>query len=188
MTDTKRPKTALDSDTMARWMETKAAGTHHVFRFRYVCPHCEAVWCQDITDDPDDFAEKPIPDRRNLGRAMLCGTCEARSRMIVGSVVADIEPEFCLQDRDLYESLGKLYRDHNTSWVMVKGMGPYNGDPKSLLDEKREQVLKVATRKDGGRTLRRCSYTITEATERKWRSFDAPDPRRVTTGKQRLGR
>lgn len=187
MIEAKRPKTALDSETMARWMETKAAGTHHVFRFRYVCPHCEATWFQDITEDPEDFAAKPIPDRRNLGRAMLCGTCEAKSRMIIGSVVAEIVPEFAITESALFASLGKLYSDHNMGWVTVKGMGAYNGDPKSLRDDKREQVKQIATRQDGDRTFRRGAYTISEATNLKWRDFEAPDPRKVS-GKQRLGR
>lgn len=187
MTEAKRAKTAISSEQMERWVETKQAGTHHVFRFRYVCPHCETVWYQDITDDPEDFARNPIPDRRNLGRAMLCGTCEARSRMIVGSVVADIETEYCLTKSDLFNSLGRLYNDHNTTWVMVKGMGPYNGDPKSLRDDKREQVLKIATQKEGSQTFRRSSYTITEATENKWRPFDAPDVRKQQNGRRRLG-
>lgn len=187
--ETKRPKTALTSEELARWVETKAAGTHHVFRMRFVCPHCVETWYQDITDDPHDFASKPLPDRRNLGRAMLCGTCEALSRMVMGSVVPEVASEFIIPERDLFDSLGKLYTDHNMGWVACKGMGPYNGDPKSLIDQKRDQVKVIATRKEGNRVFRRAAYTVSEVYANEWRRFDEPQPQQArASAKPRLGR
>jgi hypothetical protein len=178
-----RPKTALDSATMERWMETKASGTHHVFRFRIVCPHCGTVWYQDVTEDPQDFAANPFPDRRNLGRAMLCGTCEALSRMVLGSVAVDMETRYVIGKDELFASLGKLYTDHATTWVNVKGMGEYNGDPKSLRDDKRDQAKAVNfLDMGGGRFQRRAGVTLSDAWALGWVQGDLQEPQNRPSG------
>lgn len=182
-----RPKTALHSEELEKWIESKGKGIHHVFRFRIVCPHCGTVWYQDITEDPDLFAATPLIDRRNLGRAMLCGTCEALSRMVLGSVAVDMETRFVLDRHDLYNSLGKLYSDHATTWVAVKGMGPYNGDPKSLRDDRTQQAKAVNfVDMGGGRFQRRAGVTLSDAWALGWVQGDIPEPKSAGSSRRRM--
>ena len=187
MSATTRPKTALQSEQLERWVESKARGTHHVFRMRYVCPHCGEVWRQDITEDPVEFGKHPLPDRRNLGRAMLCGTCEAKSRMVLGSVAVDMETRYVLDKDELYASLGNLYTDHNMGWVTVKPMGPYSGDPKTLLDEKAERAKEVNfVDMGGGRFQRRAAVTMSDAWALGWVRGDAPEPKTAGSSRRRM--
>lgn len=183
----KRPKTALQSEAIERWIETKANGQHHVFRMRYVCPHCGTVWHQDITEDPVAFGNTPLPDRRNLGRAMLCGTCEAKSRMVLGSVAVDMETRYVLDRHELHTSLGNLYSDHHTKWVMVAPRGPFNGDPKSLLDEKAQQGKAVNfVDMGGGRFQRRAAITLSDAWALGWVQGDLPEPKTAGSSRRRM--
>lgn len=186
MESTTRPKTALHSEELEKWIESKAKGIHHVFRFRIVCPHCGTVWYHDITEDPELFAATPLVDRRNLGRATLCGTCEAKSRMVLGSVAVDMETRYVLDKHDLYTSLGKLYSDHATTWVAVKGMGPYNGDPKSLRDDRSKQAQEINfVDLGGGRFQRRAAVTMAQAQDLGWVAFDTPEPANQPNGSNR---
>jgi transcription elongation factor Elf1 len=187
MEATKRAKTALHSEALERWIDTKANGQHHVFRMRYVCPHCGTVWHQDITEDPVAFGNVPLVDRRNLGRAMLCGTCEAKSRMVLGSVAVDMETRYVLDKDELYASLGKLYTDHNMGWVMVKPMGPYSGDPRTLLDEKAQQAKAINfVEMGGGRFQRRAGVTLSDAWALGWVQGDIPEPKTAGSSRRRM--
>lgn len=187
MESTTRPKTVLHSEQLERWIESKAKGTHHVFRFRIVCPHCGVVWYHDITEDPEVFAATPLVDRRNLGRATLCGTCEALSRMVLGSVAVDMETRYVMDKHDLYASLGKLYTDHATTWVTVKGMGPYNGDPKSLRDDRKAQAKAINfVDMGGGRFQRRAGVTLSDAWALGWVQGDIPEPKSAGSSRRRM--
>lgn len=183
---TERPKTALHSEQLEAWIESKAKGQHHVFRMRYVCPHCGEVWYQDVTEDPVVFGNQGLPDRRNLGRAMLCGTCEALSRMVLGSVAVDMETRYVLDRDDLFQSLGKLYTDHATSWVMVQGRGPYNGDQKTLKDDKRDHAKAINFMDVGGRKQRRAGVTLSDAWALGWVQGDIPEQRTAGSNRRRM--
>lgn len=183
----KRPKTALHSEQLERWIDTKRKGTHHVFRMRLVCPHCGTAWYQDITEEPEVFGTVPLVDRRNLGRAMLCGSCEAKSRMVLGSVAVDMETRYVIDRHDLDASLGKLFTDHATPWVAVKAMGPYDGNPKSLRDDRKEAAKAVNfVDLGGGRLQRRAGVALSDAWALGWIQGDLPEPKTAGSNRRRM--
>lgn len=173
----KAERITLGSAFGDRWRSSLAAGRHHVFRMRYLCPCCDAPWYQDVTEEPEAFAATPIPDRRALGRAMLCGTCEALSRMLLVSDASESEETFVIDSGRLFDRLGRLYREPGLSWVSVKGMGPFDGDPKSLRDDKRDAAKAINFVQDGGRWYRRASVSVSDAVAAKWIAWDAPGPK-----------
>lgn len=186
-TTKKAERITIDSAFGERWRSGHAAGRHHVFRMRYVCPCCDGVWYQDVTEEPDAFAAVLLPDRRALGRAMLCGKCDALSRMLMVSDASASEEAFVISASRLYECLGRLYREPEMRWIDVKGMGPYDGNQKSLRDDRRQAAKEVNFRQDGARWIRRASVTVSQAIEFKWMPFDAEGPKpKVEKSKSRF--
>ena len=184
----KAERVTLCSEFGDRWRASLAAGKHHVFRMRYLCPCCDTPWYQDVTEDPESFASKPLPDRRALGRAMLCGKCDALSRMLLRSDASESEDAFVLSSSRLFEDLGRLYREPNLRWVDVKGMGPFDGNPKSMRDEKKTAAKAINFVQDGTRWTRRASVTVSQAVELKWMAFDAPGPKAKAQPQNRFRR
>lgn len=169
----KAERIALGSVFGDRWRASESAGRHHVFRMRYLCPCCDTPWYQDVTEEPEAFAATPIPDRKVLGRAILCGKCDALSRMLLVSDVAASEDAFVLSASRLYDCLGRLYREPGIRWIDVKGMGQYDGNPKSLRDDKMSAAKEVNFRQDGTRWIRRASVSVSDAVAFGWMAFDA---------------
>lgn len=166
-------RTILKSEDIERWIESKRNGGHHVFRFRFLCPHCKSPWYQDITEDPQVFASNPFPDCRNLGKAMLCGRCDAMSRMTIGFPGEGEEQRFAISKEQIFESLGKLYKDHSVTWIQVEGLGPYSGDPKSLRDEKANAAKEINFVKASDSLYhRRAGVSISTAENLGWAKFD----------------
>ena len=187
MTTTDRPRTALDSDRTKRWIDTKARGIHHVFRIRFLCPRCRTPWYQDITEEPEVFKAQGVPDRRNLGRAMLCGTCDSLSRMILGSVSAETETMYVLSADDVFDALAPLWKEPGLTWVSVEGMGVYSGNPATLKDDKKEAALLVNfVESTPGRWRRRASVTMSEAWALGWISGDRQEPKTAGSNKRRM--
>lgn len=173
----KADRITIGSEFGDRWRASLSAGRHHVFRIRYLCPCCDTPWYQDVTEEPEAFAATPLADRRSLGRAMLCGTCEALSRMILRSDASESEEMFVLDSSRLFDCLGRLYREPGLRWIDVKGMGLFAGDAKSLRDDKKTAAKAINFVQDGGKWCRRASVSVSEAVAAKWIAWDSPGPK-----------
>jgi len=84
---------------------------------------------------------------------------------------------FVLDSGRLFEFLGRLYREPGLRWVDVKGYGPFDGDPRSLRDTKRDAAKAINFVQDGGKWYRRASVSVSEAVAAGWIKWDAPGPK-----------
>ena len=127
------------------WRVALRDGTLHVFRLRIVCPCCREVWYMDVLDIPDQFE---IPDRRRLGLAMLCGSCEARrvTRFVVPGKDGWSAP--FLTPAEISQVFGRLYDVPRGTWIDVEGKGQWDGG--ELRDDRRDLFRACTTIARGG--------------------------------------
>jgi hypothetical protein len=167
----------LTGERMKRWVESKAAGKHHVFRMRYVCPHCDLVWYQDITEEPEVFKDGGIPDPRTMGRGLLCGACEGRSRLVVGSAAQSAGPTvYALSQREIDSAVSRIHQNRNFRWISTEPMGVFVEKQTKLKDDKPAAIREICSYQDGDRRIRKCGITSSDAWAKGWikNENDAP--------------
>ena len=144
------------------WRAAYQAQELHVFRMRIVCPCCSSVWYQDVLDIPEGFE---IPDRRKMGLAMLCGSCEARRvTLFVVPGKGGWSAPF-LTPSEIKVAYGRLYDAPKGTWIKADGLGPWYGGHRSedvrgpLRDDRRDVFCACTTRERDGRR-----YNVTAMT------------------------
>lgn len=153
------------------WRSAYHAGELHVFRMRYVCPCCTSVWYQDILDKPDRFE---IPDRRKLGLAMLCGSCEARrvTAFVVPGKDGWTAP--FLSNGEIGIAWGRLNAPPKGTWISAEGLGALQ-DGHDMRDDRRDVFRACTTRKSEGRRINVTSMTA-EQLAASGLGWNAPPP------------
>lgn len=155
---------ALGGTNHDAWRMALHAGELHVFRLRIVCPCCGAVWYQDVLDIPNQFE---IPDRRKMGMAMLCGTCEARRVTLFVVPGKDGWSAPFLSPAEISQAWAKLLSAPKGSWIRVETWSqeqtetrcPWDGTS-PLRDDRRDMFRACTTReREGGR----CNVTAMTA-------------------------
>lgn len=131
------------SDFAKGWRES--VDRHHVFRLTMTCPCCGTRWVLDVTDNPETFA---IPDRVQLGLALLCGDCEAQriTRYVCrgSNGKAEWSAPF-LDDVRIAQCWGRLRAvpRPGTHWITAEGLGLFSEFGR--LRDDRSDVLRAAT-------------------------------------------
>lgn len=151
---------SLDAET---WMKSKA--DHHVFRITHECPCCTKVWSFDVTDTPTGFV---CPSEIQLGLSMLCGSCEARRRIVYRYInqnqVCDFASPF-FTEQDEAATWVKI-RSGQHIFTRIKKLEPYTDQ--KLIDEKKD-LLRILTRRQvaPGKFVMVTSMTDAQLTESK---------------------
>jgi hypothetical protein len=115
----------LAAATAARW-----SGGMEIHAFACLCPGCWARWTAEFLGTPDQYQAKPDPVR--LGLSLLCGTCEAKRRLLCG------------QGRDAARFFGPAeesaawgrLRNQARNWCEVANLGRWDG--RRLRDDKQD--------------------------------------------------
>ena len=152
------------NDKHPTWRAAYHAGTLHRFEMRFVCPCCTRVWHQDILDVPEQFE---IPDRRKLGLALLCGSCEARRVTLFVVPGKDGWSAPFLSRGEIGTAWGRLNAPPKGTWVKAEGKGPWFESQaacdirgkRGLRDDRRDLFIACTTRERDGRR-----YNVTAMT------------------------
>ena len=155
--------THITMESIEAFIAAKRDGRLHVFRLRIVCPCCSSIWYQDILEVPDKFE---IPDRRRMGLAMLCGSCEARrmTRFVVPGKDGWNAP--FLTPGEIAQAWAKLLGAPKGSWIRVEDWTPDEAatrcpwDGQTELRDDRRDLFRACTTR--GRDGRR--YNVTAMT------------------------
>lgn len=142
-------------DKHPTWRAAYHAGTLHVFEMRFVCPCCSEVWYQDVLDVPEQFE---IPDRRKLGLALLCGSCEARRVTLFVVPGKDGWSAPFLSRGEISTAWGRLNAPQKGTWVKAEGKGPYVPGGK-MRDDRKALFVACTTRERDGRRVNIGSMT-----------------------------
>lgn len=153
----------IDGEKYARWRDALPAWGLHVFRLRIVCPCCSSVWYQDILEVPDQFE---IPDRRRLGLAMLCGSCEARRMTMFVVPGKDGWKAPFLANGEIGQAWGRLNAAPKGDWIRVEPWSheqsatrcPWDGSV-PLRNDRDDLFRSCTTRIVDGRRVNVTSYT-----------------------------
>lgn len=159
------------------WRVALNSGTLHVFRLRIVCPCCREVWYMDVLDIPDQFE---VPDRRRLGLAMLCGSCEARRvTLFVVPGKGGWSAPF-LTHAEISQVFGRLHDVPRGTWIDAEGKGQWDGG--ELHDDRRDLFRACTTRERDGRRINVGSMTAETlfASGLDWKA--PPPPIGITSG------
>lgn len=122
---------------------------HHVFRMTMTCPCCGTRWILDVTDTPDTFE---IPDRIQLGLALLCGACEAQriTRYVVRGNGGKVDwSATFLDDAKIAQCWGRLRAVPRAgkNWITVEGLGPLCEFHGKLRDDRKDVLSAILTRR-----------------------------------------
>lgn len=162
------------------WRTALHAGALHVFRLRIVCPCCGTVWYMDVLDVPEQFE---IPDRRKLGLATLCGSCEARrlTQFVVHGKGGWSAP--FLTKSEIAQSWAKLMSVPKGDWIRVEPWCGTEADTRcpwdgftALRNDRADLFRACTTREREGRSVNVTGMTaeLLSASGLGWKIPQAP--------------
>lgn len=148
---------SMDQDA---YLQARNAGALEVHSFAHTCPACGEPWTAEYPGTADQFQSKPDPVR--LGMALLCGTCEAKRRLLVNGERGGTA---YFGESDLARAWGRI-RNQARAWVVGRNLGNWDG---SALRDDKDSLMRMFLRA----VQARGGVVVPEDLREKW-GWEAP--------------